>query len=102
MSAAKEEAALLTPACANIRIVNIEFYEWRYLKEKNNVPAVISFEEIWITNPNCTANNRQPSLDLLSAVSFRCFAVITLSLTSLDIVFVDKNSTGSCAQHKLK
>ena len=98
MSAAKEEAALLTPECANIRIVNIEFYEWLYLKEKNNVPAVISFEEIRITNPNCcTTNNRQPSLDLLSAVSFHCFAVITLSLTSLDIVFVDKNSTGSCA-----
>ena len=63
MSAAKEEAALLTPVCANIPIVNIEFYEWLALKEKNNVPAVISIENILITNPNCcTANNRQPSI----------------------------------------
>lgn len=62
MSAAKEEAALLTPACANIRIVNIEFYEWLALKEKN-VPAVISIEKILITNPKCcTANNRQLSI----------------------------------------
>ena len=91
ISAAKEQAALLTPACANIRIVNIEFYEWLALKEKNNVPAVISIEKILITNPYCcTANNRQPSI-------IRCFAVITLSLTSLDIVSVDKSSTGSCA-----
>lgn len=63
MSAAKEEAALWTPACANIRIVNIEFYERLALKEKNYVPAVISIEKILITNPNCcTANNRQPSI----------------------------------------
>ena len=95
MSAAKEEAALLKPACANIRIVNIEFYEWLALKEKIMFPQSLVLKKfgkltLIIVLQTIVSN-------LLSVVSFCCFAVITLSLSSLDIVSVDKSSKGSCA-----
>ena len=92
-SAAKEEAALLKPACANIGIVNIEFYEWLALKETKIMFPVISFEEIRITNPNCcTASNRQPSIRQYHSV-----ALLLLLVHWLDIVSVNNNSKGSCA-----
>lgn len=95
MSAAKEEAALLKPACANIRIVNIEFYEWLALKEKIMFPQSLVLKKfgkltLIIVLQTIVSN-------LLSVVSFCCFVVITLSLSSLDIVSVDKSSKGSCA-----